>query len=399
MRAILLAGGLSLLFTLVGTRYAIRVLSGRGYGQLIRDDGPTTHHTKRGTPTMGGLVIVFAVVASLLPGPADHRPRSHRLGPAAAVPHRRARHGRVPRRLHQDLAPAQPRPAQPGEVHRPDVRRPGLRLPGALALAEGRATARPRPATRSPSPATRADLTLPVIVAGAVHLADDRRRQQRHQPHRRARRAARGRVGDDLRRLHRSSTSGRTTSGARVPTRPSATTCATRSTWPSSRRRSRAPASGSCGGTPHPAKIFMGDTGSLALGGGLAGLAVLTRTEFLLALLGGLFVIDHALGDPAGRLLQADQGQTAVPDGAPAPPLRDAGLGGDHHRDPLLADRRASAWPPGWGSSTPSGSSARDPAWQPACLTSATSVATATGAAYASWSPASGSPGTPPRTT
>ena len=35
----------------------------------------------------------------------------------------------------------------------------------------------------------------------------------------------------------------------------------------------------------------MGDTGSLALGGALAGLAVLTRTEFLLALLGGLFVL------------------------------------------------------------------------------------------------------------
>jgi phospho-N-acetylmuramoyl-pentapeptide-transferase len=40
-----------------------------------------------------------------------------------------------------------------------------------------------------------------------------------------------------------------------------------------------------------PAKIFMGDTGSLSLGGALAGLAVLTRTEFLLAILGGLFVI------------------------------------------------------------------------------------------------------------
>ncbi|MGH3411511.1 MAG: phospho-N-acetylmuramoyl-pentapeptide-transferase, partial [Marmoricola sp.] len=40
-----------------------------------------------------------------------------------------------------------------------------------------------------------------------------------------------------------------------------------------------------------PAKIFMGDTGSLALGGAVAGLAVLTRTELLLALLGGLFVI------------------------------------------------------------------------------------------------------------
>jgi phospho-N-acetylmuramoyl-pentapeptide-transferase len=40
-----------------------------------------------------------------------------------------------------------------------------------------------------------------------------------------------------------------------------------------------------------PAKIFMGDTGSLSLGGALAGLAILTRTEVLLAILGGLFVI------------------------------------------------------------------------------------------------------------
>ena len=62
MRAILLGGGLSLLFTLLGTQVAIRVLVAKGYGQLIRDDGPTTHHTKRGTPTMGGLVIIFSVL-------------------------------------------------------------------------------------------------------------------------------------------------------------------------------------------------------------------------------------------------------------------------------------------------------------------------------------------------
>jgi phospho-N-acetylmuramoyl-pentapeptide-transferase len=40
-----------------------------------------------------------------------------------------------------------------------------------------------------------------------------------------------------------------------------------------------------------PAKIFMGDTGSLALGGVIAGLAIITQTELLLLLLGGLFVI------------------------------------------------------------------------------------------------------------
>ncbi len=40
-----------------------------------------------------------------------------------------------------------------------------------------------------------------------------------------------------------------------------------------------------------PARIFMGDTGSLAIGGALAGLAVTTRTELLLLILGGLFVV------------------------------------------------------------------------------------------------------------
>jgi phospho-N-acetylmuramoyl-pentapeptide-transferase len=54
VRAILLSGGLSLVFTLLGTIVAIRFLTTKGYGQLIRDDGPTSHHTKRGTPTMGG---------------------------------------------------------------------------------------------------------------------------------------------------------------------------------------------------------------------------------------------------------------------------------------------------------------------------------------------------------
>ncbi|HEY1689070.1 MAG TPA: phospho-N-acetylmuramoyl-pentapeptide-transferase [Solirubrobacteraceae bacterium] len=41
-----------------------------------------------------------------------------------------------------------------------------------------------------------------------------------------------------------------------------------------------------------PATVFMGDTGSLGLGGAIAGLAVMTKTEFLLILLGGIFVIE-----------------------------------------------------------------------------------------------------------
>lgn len=42
----------------------------------------------------------------------------------------------------------------------------------------------------------------------------------------------------------------------------------------------------------HPAKIFMGDTGSLALGGAIAGIAVVTRSEFLLIFLGLIFVLE-----------------------------------------------------------------------------------------------------------
>lgn len=53
---------------------------------------------------------------------------------------------------------------------------------------------------------------------------------------------------------------------------------------------------GSLGGfllfNSHPAKVFMGDTGSLALGGALATIAVLTRHEFSLILVGGVFVVE-----------------------------------------------------------------------------------------------------------
>ena len=42
----------------------------------------------------------------------------------------------------------------------------------------------------------------------------------------------------------------------------------------------------------HPAKVFMGDTGSLALGGALAAVAILLKTEILLILIGGIFVIE-----------------------------------------------------------------------------------------------------------
>jgi phospho-N-acetylmuramoyl-pentapeptide-transferase len=66
MRTILIAGGFALLLSLFGTPLLIRALAKRGYGQIIRDDGPSSHHTKRGTPTMGGIIIIFAAVVAYL---------------------------------------------------------------------------------------------------------------------------------------------------------------------------------------------------------------------------------------------------------------------------------------------------------------------------------------------
>jgi phospho-N-acetylmuramoyl-pentapeptide-transferase len=63
MREILIAGAIALFLSLFGTPALIRILARRGYGQIIRDDGPSSHHTKRGTPTMGGIIIIFASAA------------------------------------------------------------------------------------------------------------------------------------------------------------------------------------------------------------------------------------------------------------------------------------------------------------------------------------------------
>jgi phospho-N-acetylmuramoyl-pentapeptide-transferase len=62
VRAVLYSSVIALVCSLVGTPLIIKVLVKRGYGQLIRDDGPKNHLTKRGTPTMGGIVIVLSTL-------------------------------------------------------------------------------------------------------------------------------------------------------------------------------------------------------------------------------------------------------------------------------------------------------------------------------------------------
>jgi phospho-N-acetylmuramoyl-pentapeptide-transferase len=68
--SLLVAGATALLVAGLGTPLLIRWLSTRGIGQQIRDDGPLGHVTKAGTPTMGGLAIVVAVFAGYVVGHA-----------------------------------------------------------------------------------------------------------------------------------------------------------------------------------------------------------------------------------------------------------------------------------------------------------------------------------------
>ena len=68
MRALLLAGAVSMAFTLFLTPVFIWLFRKWNWGQFIRDDGPESHHTKRGTPTMGGLVIILAAVTGYFSG-------------------------------------------------------------------------------------------------------------------------------------------------------------------------------------------------------------------------------------------------------------------------------------------------------------------------------------------
>jgi phospho-N-acetylmuramoyl-pentapeptide-transferase len=287
MRAILLAGGLSLIFTLLGTRVAIRVLTNKGYGQLIRDDGPTTHHTKRGTPTMGGLVIILSVVCAYF----------------------------LAKLVTQDL------PSWSallllfllvglGTVGFLDdyikiakQRSLGLRskakFAGQTLVAIVFATlALTRPDDRGQAPASRHlsftrdfdNLTLPAVVvvllilvmisgsSNAVNLTDGL---------------------DGLATGASTMVFGAYTlvniwqNNQWCAINPGNKCYDVRD--PLDLAAVAAALTGACFGflwwNASPAKIFMGDTGSLALGGALAGMAVLTRTEVLLAVLGGLFVI------------------------------------------------------------------------------------------------------------
>jgi phospho-N-acetylmuramoyl-pentapeptide-transferase len=287
MRAILLAGGLSLIFTLLGTRVAIRVLTTKGYGQLIRDDGPTTHHTKRGTPTMGGLVIILSVVLAYFSAKLITRDMPSwsallllfllvGLGTVGFLD------DYIKIAMQRSLG-LRSKAKMAGQVTVAVVF-------GALALT--------RPDERGQTPASRHlsfirdfdSFTLPavlvvllilVMISGASNAVN---------------------LTDGLDGLATGTSTMVFGAYTLVNIWQNNQWCALNQgnkcydvRDPLDLAAIAAALTGACFGflwwNASPAKIFMGDTGSLALGGALAGFAILTRTEFLLAILGGLFVI------------------------------------------------------------------------------------------------------------
>jgi phospho-N-acetylmuramoyl-pentapeptide-transferase len=272
--------------TLFGTRLAIRLLVHRGYGQLIRDDGPTTHHVKRGTPTMGGTVIVVAVVLGYL---AAHVA----LGtpPTATgllVLFLMAGMGLVG--FIDDFIKI--------SRQRSLGLRSGPKFAGQAGVAVAFALlALQFPNERGVTPASQAisfirdtPVVLPLGVflvwallivtgtANGVNLTDGL---------------------DGLATGATIATAGGYTLIALWQFNQSCAANAGPQCYqvrnPLDTALVAAALAAACIGflwwNASPAKIFMGDTGSLALGGALAGLAMVTRTELLLVLLGGLFVI------------------------------------------------------------------------------------------------------------
>ena len=67
MVRVLVAGLIALVISIAAGPKFIDFLRRNEYGQHIREEGPSHHIVKRGTPTMGGLLIVLAAALAILP--------------------------------------------------------------------------------------------------------------------------------------------------------------------------------------------------------------------------------------------------------------------------------------------------------------------------------------------
>ncbi|NDK90485.1 phospho-N-acetylmuramoyl-pentapeptide-transferase [Gordonia desulfuricans] len=84
MTQILIAGAIAIAVSIMLTPVLIRVFSRQGFGQEIRVEGPQSHQTKRGTPSMGGVAILIGLWAGYLGAHAAGLFMSSDAGPSAS---------------------------------------------------------------------------------------------------------------------------------------------------------------------------------------------------------------------------------------------------------------------------------------------------------------------------
>ncbi len=233
MRQILIAVGIALTVSILLTPVLIRLFTRQGFGHEIREDGPPSHHKKRGTPSMGGVAILAGIWAGYLGthlvGLALDGEGPVRVGPAGARAGHRARRRRLRRRPDQDPPLAQPR----AEQDRQDV---GMLtaavLFGVLALQFRNADGLTPGSAELSYVREIATVTLAPAMFVLFCVAHRQRLVERGELHRRAGRAGRGCDGDGergLRAHHLLAVPQRVRDAARGS---AATTCVTRSTSP-----------------------------------------------------------------------------------------------------------------------------------------------------------------------
>jgi len=260
MGEILIGGTASLLLCVFLSPKFIEFLRAREFGQHIRVDGPAGHHVKAGTPTMGGIILFAAIaVPFLVLGHADSRALGV-FGVAVAcallgfaddytkIVHRRSLGLRARTKLAVTIAISI-----------------GLWVV-ATKVADLPDTLRLRVIDAQIDLGVFYPVLIYLVVAGttsAVNLTD----------------------GLD---------------GLAAGCAAIVLLCYIGITFITTGQHDLALLSaclvGACVGflwfNAFPATIFMGDTGSLGLGGAIAGLAIMTKTETLLILLGGIFVVE-----------------------------------------------------------------------------------------------------------
>ena len=291
MISVLIAGSVGLIVSLLGTPFVIRLFRSRGYGQEIRADGPTTHQTKRGTPTMGGTVIILA---TLLGYAGAHV--AQQRGPSVSgllVLFVMTGLGAVG--FLDDYIKIRKQRSLGLTVRTKFIGEAVVAVifsVFALRYANAHGWT---PASSYISFVRDTTLSVGPYLFPLVGLPADRGGVERGQPHRRAGRAGGGQLGDGVRRLHRHGLLDVRQRVLRAASPDVAAGCYIVRD-PLDISLISAAAMGACFGflwwNAAPAKIFMGDTGSLALGGAFASIAMVTRTELLLMILGGLFVME-----------------------------------------------------------------------------------------------------------